>query len=99
MEFAPTGPADAKHGKGTPGTVTLSIDGKAVGEGTFPVTTPIRLAQGGAMLVGADTGATVSPEYASPFAFTGDIARVFVDVSGEHVVDHEAEMRIALAKQ
>jgi arylsulfatase len=99
MEFEPTGKADVKHGKGTPGTVKLLIDGKEVGRGTFPVTTPLRLAQGGAMLVGADTGATVTPEYSSPFRFTGTIKRVFVDVSGEHVVDHEAEMRVALAKQ
>jgi arylsulfatase len=99
MEFEPTGKADAKHGKGTPGTVRLLVDGKEVGRGELPVTTPIRLAQGGAMLVGADTGATVTPEYASPFRFTGEIERVIVDVSGEHVVDHESEMRIALAKQ
>ena len=51
------------------------------------------------MLVGADTGATVSPEYAAPFAVRGGIKRVIVDVSGEHVEDHETEMRIALAKQ
>ncbi len=99
MEFAPTGPADPKNGKGTPGTVTLSIDGKPAGHGDLPVTTPIRLAQGGAMLVGADTGAPVTPEYDPPFRFTGEIERVIVDVSGEHVVDHEAEMHMFLVKQ
>ncbi len=51
------------------------------------------------MLVGADAGAAVTPEYKPPFRFTGAIKRVIVDVSGEHVVDHEAEMRIVLAKQ
>ena len=51
------------------------------------------------MLVGADTGSTVTPEYSAPFRFTGTIERVIVDVSGEHVADHEAELRIALAKQ
>ncbi len=99
IEFAPTGKADPKNGKGTPGTVTLSIDGKIAGHGDLPVTTPIRLAQGGAMLVGADTGSSVTPEYEPPFRFTGDIERVIVDVSGEHVVDHEAEMQMFLAKQ
>ena len=99
MEFAPTGKPDVKNGKGTPGTVTLSIDGSEVGRGDLPVTTPIRLAQGGAMLVGADTGSSVTSDYESPFPFAGRIHRVIVDVSGEHVEDYEAQMRIALAKQ
>jgi arylsulfatase len=99
MEFEPTGKPEVKNGKGSPGTVTLLVDGKAVGSGELPVTSPIRLAQGGAMLVGADTGSSVTPDYAAPFRFTGGIERVIVDVSGEHVVDHETEMRIALRKQ
>jgi len=99
VEFAPTGPPDIKNGRGTPGTVTLFVDGTEVGRGEFPVTTPIRLAQGGAMLVGADTGAPVTPDYDPPFRFDGKIHRVIVDVSGEHVEDYEAQMRIALAKQ
>ncbi len=99
MEFQPTGEADPKGGKGTPGTVALAIDGIEVARGDLPVTTPIRLAQGGAMLVGADTGAAVTPEYAPPYRFTGTIERVIVDVSGEHVVDYQAEMEVALAKQ
>ena len=99
VEFKPTGKADPKNGKGTPGDVTLLVDGKKVGEGTFPVTTPIRLAQGGHMLVGADNGSSVTPAYDPPFAYTGTIHRVIVDVSGEHVEDYEAQMKIALAKQ
>jgi arylsulfatase len=75
------------------------VDGTEVGRGELPITTPNRLAQGGAMLVGADTGASVTPEYQPPFRFTGEITRVIVDVSGEHVEDYEAQMRIALAKQ
>ena len=99
VEFVPTGPPDIKSGKGTPGTVTLFVDGVEAGRGEFPVTTPIRLAQGGAMLVGADTGSSVTPDYDPPFRFDGRIHRVIVDVSGEHVEDYEAQMRIALAKQ
>jgi len=99
MEFAPTGKPDFKNGRGSPGIVTLLIDGKQVGTGALSVTSPLRLAQGGAMLVGADTGSPVTPEYKSPFRFTGGLTRVIVDVSGEHVVDHESEMRIAMAKQ
>ncbi len=99
MEFEPTGKPDVKNGKGAPGTVKLLVDGIEVGRGELPVTTPIRLSQGGAMLVGADTGAAVTPEYSPPFRFTGTIERVIVDVSGEHVADYADEIRIALAKQ
>ena len=99
VEFAPTAEPDIKNGKGTPGTVTLFVDGAQVGRGEFPVTSPIRLAQGGAMLVGADTGSSVTPDYHPPFRFDGRLHRVIVDVSGEHVEDYEAQMRIALAKQ
>lgn len=99
MEFTPTGKPDPKHGRGAPGTVRLLVDGKEVGSGEVAVTTPLRLAQGGAMLVGADTGAAVTPEYEPPFRYRGRIRRVIVDVSGEHVEDYEAEMKFALAKQ
>ncbi len=99
MEFTPTGRPDPKSGHGTPGTVKLFVDGNEVGSGALPVTTPIRLAQGGAMLVGADCGAAVTPEYEPPFRYAGWIRRVIVDVSGEHVEDYEAQMKVALAKQ
>ncbi len=99
VEFAPTGKPDFAKGFGAPGIITLLIDGVEHGRGVLAVTTPNRLAQGGAMLVGADTGAPVTPEYKPPFHFTGRIVRVIVDVSGEHVEDYEAQMRIALAKQ
>jgi len=99
MEFVPTGKPDFTKGRGAPGVVKLFVDGAEAGRGELPVTTPNRLAQGGAMLVGADTGASVTPEYQPPFRFTGAIIRVIVDVSGEHVEDYEAQMRIALAKQ
>jgi hypothetical protein len=99
MEFAPTGQPDFAQGKGSPGTVKLLADGKEIGRGELAVTTPNRLAQGGAMLVGYDAGAAVTPEYSAPFRFTGVIKRVIVDVSGEHVEDHEAQMRIVLATQ
>jgi hypothetical protein len=41
----------------------------------------------------------VTPDYTAPFRFTGEITRVIVDVSGEHVEDYEAQMRIVLAMQ
>jgi arylsulfatase len=36
----------------------------------------------------------VTPEYDAPFNFTGgEIDKVVVDMSGEHYVDHEAQVR------
>ncbi|CAN5465917.1 hypothetical protein BH09ACT8_BH09ACT8_03330 [soil metagenome] len=70
-----------------------------MGQADLPVTTPIRLAQGGAILVGADTGSSVTPEYQSPFRYGGKIHRIIVDISGDHVEDCEAQMKITLAKQ
>jgi arylsulfatase len=99
MEFEPTGKPDFANGKGAPGIVTLLVDGIEIGGGDIPVTAPFRLGQGAAMLVGADTGGTVTPEYKAPFYFTGALKRVIIDVSGEQVEDYEAAMRVALAKQ
>ena len=99
MEFTPTGKPDIKNGRGAPGVVSLFLDGKKIGRGEMPVTTPLRLAQGGAMLVGADVGAPVTPQYKPPFRFIGTIRRVIVDVGGEQFVDREAELRVALASQ
>jgi arylsulfatase len=43
--------------------------------------------------VGRDSASAVSPEYDAPFPFTGGtIEKVVVDVSGEHYVDHEAQV-------
>ena len=39
------------------------------------------------------TTSAPSPEYDAPFPFTGGtIEKVVVDVSGEHYVDHEAQV-------
>jgi arylsulfatase len=99
IEFEPTGKPDFASGKGSPGTVKLLVDGIEIGRGDIPVTAPFRLGQGAAMLVGADTGGSVTPEYEAPFHFTGTLKRVIVDVSGKQVEDYEAAMKVVLAKQ
>jgi hypothetical protein len=48
---------------------------------------------------GAPKGAPVTPKYKPPFPFTGKIYKVTVDVSGELIHDHEAELRRHLARQ
>lgn len=45
------------------------------------------------------TGLPVTPDYTSPFTFTGTIHKVTVDVSGEVIDDAEAELRAHMARQ
>jgi arylsulfatase len=99
FEFEPTGPAEPLQGRGTPGNARLFIDGQPVGEGQLPVTIPLTLGLASGISVGSDAGAPVTDEYAPPFAFTGTIDRIVYDLSGESVVDHESEIRVALARQ
>ena len=62
------------------------------------MTTPFVL-NPGALACGLNVGSPVTPEYASPFRFTGTIHKVTVDVSGELIVDQEAELRAHMARQ
>jgi arylsulfatase len=60
---------------------------------------PLSLGLGGGIFCGADTGASVIPDYSPPFPFTGKIHSVTVDVSGDSIKDSEMEMRQAMAHQ
>jgi arylsulfatase len=60
---------------------------------------PLSLGLGGGIVCGADTGASVTPDYKPPFKFTGTLYGVTVDVSGELIKDDEAEMRVIMARQ
>jgi hypothetical protein len=99
LEFTVTGPPDIAHGKGAPGRGQLYIDGQLVGQGDIPLTNPLAMGLLSAVVCGADAGAPVTDEYQPPFPFTGTIHGVTVDVSGESVEDHEAALRMTLARQ
>jgi len=102
-EFEPSGPPDLKNGKGTPGVAKLLVDGELVGQADFPVTVPLALGLGSGFAVGRNPGSSVSVMYASPFPFTGAIAKVTVDVPGK--ADHDedevkkSQARVAMARQ
>ena len=53
----------------------------------------------GGMVCGANTGSPVWDKYEPPFKFTGTLYSATVDVSGEVIKNHEAEMRVHLARQ
>ena len=98
-EFEPTGKADLAHGKGTPGKGQIYINDKLVGQADFPVTIPLEIGLGGGITVGRDSGSTVTTQYPTPFAFTGTIHDVVIDVSGELILDKDAAMRSVMAHQ
>ena len=98
FEFEPTGQPDLPHGKGTPGRLQLYVDGALVANAEAPHTTPF-LINPGALTCGANPGSPVTPDYPSPFKFTGTLHKVTVDVSGELIHDPEAEMRAHMARQ
>ncbi|MCP4357435.1 MAG: sulfatase-like hydrolase/transferase, partial [Chloroflexi bacterium] len=100
FEFEVTGQPDFALGKGSPGRAQLYFDGKLVGNADFPYTTPFMFGvAGGALECGRDSGAPITPEYAPPFEFTGEIDSVTVDVSGELIRDTKAEIRVIMARQ
>jgi arylsulfatase A-like enzyme len=99
FEFQPTGEARIPEGKGTPGLGRLHVNGRLVGEGDLPVTLPLTVGLGGGLACGRDQGSPVSSLYQPPFAFTGTLHRVVVEVAGEPLRDAEAEMRAAMMRQ
>ncbi|MFF1878979.1 arylsulfatase [Leifsonia sp. NPDC058230] len=89
LEFAADTPA-----LGTGGTVTLSIDGQAVGSGRMDRTVPIIMAPYQGLDIGADNGEVVDKEYEdlAPFAFSGTIEKVVFDIRQPADPNENAEL-------
>lgn len=99
FEFEPTGRPDLAQGKGAPGRGQLYIDGKLVGQAELPVTVPLLISLGEGLTCGHDAASPVTSRYEVPFAFSGKLNRVTVDVSGELIEDKEAELRAIITRQ
>jgi len=98
-QFEVSGSPDLAVGRGTPGTGTLFINEEQVGFTKLPYTVPFLVSIDEGLTCGMDTGSPVADSYQAPFPFTGTLHRVAIDVSGERIQDHEAEIRAALARQ
>ncbi len=98
FEFEPTGEPDLAHGRGAPGRMQLYVDGTLVAEEQAPVTIPFAI-NPGALSCGHNPGSPVTPDYTSPFRFTGTLREVVIDVSGDLITDTESEVRMAMARQ
>jgi len=93
-DFAAAGPSTDPNMPGTRGTLTLYADDKQIGQGEITTQPGYFCITGDGISVGRDSQSAVTPEYQAPFTFTkGKIDKVIVDVSGEHFVDHEAQVR------
>jgi arylsulfatase len=93
-EFAAAGPSTTADMPGTQGTLTLYVDDLQVGQGQIVTQPGYFCITGDGICVGRDSASAVTPEYESPFPFTGGVIdRVVVDLSGDGYVDHEARVR------
>lgn len=75
LDFAYDGGGLAKGG-----VITLSANGKKIGEGKIPRTVPGQYSAFEGQDIGMDTGTPIDDSYKPPFAFTGKIERVTVDL-------------------
>jgi len=93
-EFAARGRSTDPAMPGAAGTLTLYLDDQAVGSADIVTQPGFFCVVGDGIRVGRDDGSGVTPDYKTPFRFTGGaIDKVVVDVSGERYVDHEAQVR------
>jgi arylsulfatase len=72
MEFTSTGDNQ--------GAVALFINDKKVGEGTVPKTVPLTFGLSEGVTTGRDPATPVAETYSSPFAFTGKLKKVVLDI-------------------
>jgi len=98
-EFVPTGRPRFREGYGPAGNASLFIDDRLVAAIEMPHTTPNRMGPVG-FSCGYGAFDSVDPDsYSIPFRFTGTIHRVTIDLSGEGLLQDEAEMRRLLSQQ
>jgi len=81
-------------------TMRLAIDGAVVAEGPLPRRLPLRWQIGGAgLLVGRDRGFPVCDDYRPPFAFTGTVERMVIEVPALAPRDAIQETAAALHRE
>jgi arylsulfatase A-like enzyme len=88
---------------GTGGTVALRLGKKTIGSGRFEKQVAGYFTANEGFDIGCDTCSPVSELYESPFAFTGEIIKVMLDVSDATfenlAAQHEIRARFAMATQ
>jgi hypothetical protein len=73
--------SDGKPGEfGKGGTLTLSANGQPVANGRLDKMIPLQISLSEGLDVGMDVGSAVDFTYALPFAFTGTVEKVTIEV-------------------
>ena len=72
-------------GMGKGGTITMTANGEKVAEGRLERTIPVAFSLGEGLDVGMDVGSPVDFTYTLPFAFTGTIEQVEIDLKPERI--------------
>ena len=67
-------------GTGKGGVGTITANGEQIARGRIAKTIPISVSLDGGLDIGEDTGTPVNPTYDVPFKFSGEIAKVTVDL-------------------
>jgi arylsulfatase A-like enzyme len=98
-EFEPTGEPNFREGKGSPGRAQLYINDKLVANVGLPHTTPSMFGVLGLSCGYAAYDSVMPDAYEAPFAFSGEIRRVVLDVSGDLINDDEADLKRFLTVQ
>ncbi len=104
-ETLPAGPAtivvDFAYdggGMGKGGAITMTVNGKVVAEGRLERTVPVQCSIGEGLDIGMDGGSPVDFSYQLPFAFTGKVDKVTIELKPEKQAKaghHVAHMRRA----
>ena len=68
-------------GMGKGGSLTLSANGTTIAEGRLEKTIPIQLSLGEGLDIGMDVGSPVDFTYTLPFAFTGRVEEVTIELT------------------
>jgi len=78
----------------------LLVDGEEVVAGEIPHTVPVRFGVGsGSLRVGDDAGISVTARYEAPFAFTGALEQVVIEVFGPVSRDPAKDLTVAYKSQ
>jgi arylsulfatase len=79
------------------GQARLEVDGDVVAQSEIPRFTPVRFSISDAGLTcGVDSGSPVTSRYPAPFAFTGTLHQVVVDLEGSALGDPDAGIDAAV---
>jgi hypothetical protein len=84
-------------GMGKGGTITMSANGKTLAQGRLEKTIPIQFSLGEGLDIGMDVGSPIDFTYELPFAFTGTIDKVTIDLQPVAPAESKAQKNKAPA--